>query len=121
METGLKKMSLKIRELARKIKLWTPTYGVCGGQALDCAVRRPKLDPLDQLFYDHDNELAAAEEIESWEMKSAARDRADKKLHDGLAALTEEDFKKIPTWIWKPPFLKRFYAKKFRKACLEIF
>lgn len=97
---------------------FTPTYGNCGGMNKDCAINA--LDPLDKLFYAHDNDLNATEGLLGYE-KTKARSDADKKLYDGLMALTEEDFKQIPSWQWKPPFFKRSYARKYRKWCLEIF
>jgi hypothetical protein len=76
---------------------------------------------MDALFYKHDNDLAATVLIEDEETRAFMREKADFDLHSGLRALTDEDFKKIPAWVWKPPFLKRWYAKRYREACLKVF
>ena len=92
---------------------YVPGYGVCGGSSRDCAINREELDPLDRLFYDHDK-IKYAETPEE-------REAFDQALYEGMLLLTEDDFKKIPVFTWRKPFLKRWYAKKFRKACLKIF
>jgi len=80
---------------------------------LDCAIKREELDPLDQLFFDHDK-IKYAQTPEE-------REVFDQVLVEGIRNLKEEDFKKIPVFQWKWPFFKRRYAKNFAKACEKIF
>ena len=97
----------------------TPKYGHCGGADADCAVKN--LDPLDALFFKHDNDLRDSEEINAPGEKLIARDRADADLGNGLMNLSKDDFKKIPIFTLRPPFLKRAYASLYRQAALKIF
>ena len=92
-----------------------PQYGSCGGAGKDCSVRRDELDPLDKLFFDHDNDLHDANGDQNKRLE------ADRKLRAGLLALTDEDFKKIPVFQIKPPFFRRWYAKKYCKMASKIF
>lgn len=100
--------------LAERLRWFpAPTYGVCGGADKDCAITREELDPLDQLFYDHDRIKFA--------QTKAEREAFDKALYEGLKALTEEDFREIPVWTWKRPFLRRKYARLYVKAAIKAF
>ena len=108
---GMGKMSLASQ--FRFLGDYIPGYGVCGGSSKDCAIRREDLDPLDQLFYDHDAIKFAKtpEEEEAF----------DQALYEGIVNVTEDDWKKIPVFTFKKPFFKRWYARKFAKACLKLF
>lgn len=99
----------------------TPTYGKCGGASKSCAILREDLDPMDQLFFDHDWRCKVASSMTDPYEKEAAYKEADKLLHLDLKAMTEEDFKKIPYLQWGHPFFKRNYARAFRKASLALF
>lgn len=92
---------------------YVPGYGVCGGANRDCAVQRSELDPLDQLFYDHDQIKFANTQEE--------RIKFDEALYKGVRNLTDSDFSKIPLFTWKRPFFKRWYAHEFSKVCIKIF
>lgn len=94
-------------------KIPHPTYGTCGGARKDCSIRREKLDPLDQIFFDHDNELDLANTPEQ-------RQVADRKLNQAIRALTEEDYKKISMLQWKWPFFRRWYAKRYAKQAARF-
>lgn len=108
--------------LASKFRsVWTPTYGVCGGASEDCAVRKEDLDPMDQLFYDHDWGCKLAEDSKDPYEREALKKKADHILYEGLSKLTDEDMKKIPVLVKKFPFFKRWYAYRYREACLKIF
>lgn len=103
--------------LANKFRWFpTPGYGVCGGKHKDCT-----LDPMDKLFYQHDNDLDKAHKIVDPFEQALAEREADRMLYDGLKALNEDDFKKIPSFTWKFPFFKRWYAKTYRKNALKVF
>lgn len=92
---------------------YLPGYGVCGGSSKDCAITREELDPLDQLFFDHDKIKYAKSQEE--------REAYDQALYEGISLLKEEDYKKIPAFTLKWPFFKRYYARKFAAACQKIF
>lgn len=98
-----------------------PEYGTCGGSEKNCAIKREDLDPLDQCFYDHDQRCYAAHQLDDPYLEEDAKKEADKLLQKAISELTEEDMNKIPVWVWEKPFLRRFYAKEYRKACLKIF
>ena len=104
---------MSLAEKFRFLGDYLPSYGVCGGSSKDCAIRREDLDPMDQLFFDHDH-IKYAQTPEE-------REAFDQALYEGMLLLTEDDFKKIPLFTFKRPFFKRWYAKKFRKACLGVF
>lgn len=104
---------MSLAEKFRFLGGYLPNYGVCGGSSKDCAIRREDLDPLDQLFFDHD-EIKYAKTPEE-------RKFFDDRLCVGISRLTDEDFKKIPAWTWKKPFFKRWYARQFAAACLRGF
>lgn len=108
--------------LAEKFRAFpTPTFGTCGGANKDCAIRKEDLDPMDRLFYDHDWGCKLASDLADPYEKEAGKKEADRILKEGLAKLTDEDMKKIPVLVKKWPFFKRWYAYKYRKACLKIF
>lgn len=106
--------------LAQKFRKFpVPGYGVCGGSDRSCVIEQ--FDPMDKLFFKHDNDMYAAHQLKDPSLVKIAEIAADDSLHNGLAALTEEDMNKIPVWQWRRPFFKRAYAKAYRKACLGIF
>lgn len=106
--------------LAEKLR-WIPTpgYGVCGGASRDCAIG--DFDPLDQLFFKHDNDLYAAHQLKEHALVLYAEKVADETLEEGLRNLSDQDMNKIPFWTWKPPFFKRAYAKLYRREALKVF
>ncbi len=73
------------------------TYGRAGGARKDVAIRREELDPLDQLFYDHDWGLDGAESAEE-------RLMVDQQLHEAL-----KDFDEYA----EIPWYRRWYAKMY--------
>jgi hypothetical protein len=106
--------------LAEKFRSFpTPGYGVCGGADRDCAIG--DFDPMDKLFFKHDNDLYAAHQIQDAIERSTAEKAADATLEEGLRNLTDADMDKIPAWTWKPPFFKRWYAKLYRREALKVF
>lgn len=108
------------KNLAEKFRWFpTPGYGVCGGADRSCVYEA--MDPMDKLFFKHDNDMYEAHQIEDLERRASAEIEADHSLHEALAELTDEDMKKIPFWQWRRPFFKRAYAKAYRAACLELF
>jgi hypothetical protein len=104
---------MSLAEQFRFLGDFLPGYGVCGGSSRDCAIRREDLDPLDQLFFDHDAIKYATTPED--------REAFDQALYEGIRNLKEKDFQKIPAWVWKWPFFKRRYAMKFAAACLVGF
>lgn len=107
--------------LASKFRwLPTPTYGVCGGARKNCAIRREDLDPLDQQFFDHDQRCELASKLGDPYEREAGKKEADRLLVKALSDITDEDMKKIPYFVWKWPFFKREYAKKYRKICIDL-
>lgn len=107
--------------LAKKFRWFpfVPSYGVCGGADRSCVLA--DMDPMDKIFYDHDNELYEANKIEDEKKREDAIDQADEKLRNRLLNLKKEDMKKIPLWVWRKPFFKRAYAHVFRKAAIQAF
>lgn len=99
----------------------TPTYGACGGARKNCAIRRETLDPLDQLFFDHDKLCEKAAELPTTQEQEKAKEYADQLLCEAISNLTDDDMRKIPVFNLKKPFFHRLYAQKYRKACLAIF
>lgn len=85
-------------------KIPHPTIGPCGGASKDCAIRREDLDPLQQLFYDHDNGLREAQSEEEREM-------VDQFLHEALK--TFDEWEELPFFRAKFPFFYRWYAKAY--------
>lgn len=98
-----------------------PGYGVCGGNdpGHDCAVH--DLDPLDQLFYKHDNDLDAARQLQEAVLITLAVKKADEDLEGGLAKLTDEDMDKIPFFIPHWPFFIRWWAMIYRREAMKVF
>lgn len=86
-------------------KLPTPTYGKCGGSALDCSTRPPH-DPMDLAFQEHDQNCYQASLLPEDQVEEA-KTEADHILHQ---ALLEID-----------PSQLSFYGKLYRWACLKIF
>jgi len=104
---------MSLAEKMRGLGYFTPTYGVCGGSRKVCGIKREELDPIDRLFYDHDNIRFASSEAE--------RRAYDEALVNGLKNLSEADFEKVPFFQLKWPFFKRWYAKSYVEACKKIF
>lgn len=106
--------------LAQKFRGFpTPGYGVCGGADRSCVLA--EMDPMDKIFYKHDNDLYAAHQLLTPEFRATAEKEADEALEEGLRNLTDKDMKKIPAWTWRWPFLKRAYAKLYRREAIKVF
>lgn len=97
----------------------TPGYGVCGGADRSCVLQ--EYDPMDRLFYKHDNDLYAAHQVADKQEREVLEKKADSELAAGLRNLSNADMKKIPAWTWRWPFLKRGYAKLYRREAIKVF
>lgn len=108
---------MSIAEKFRQFQV--PGYGVCGGADRSCVYA--EMDPMDKLFYKHDNDLYAAHQLQIPEVRAIAERQADEDLEKGLRELSDKDMEKIPAWQWQQPFFKRAYAKLYRKMAIEVF
>lgn len=81
-----------------------PTYGKAGGARKDVAIRRDELDPLDQLFYDHD-----------WGLDSCHTDE-EKREHDLKLHSALESFNRYNEIHWKRRLWARVYVSSIVRS-----
>lgn len=84
----------------------TPTYGKCGGAKKDCSIK-PPIDPMDELFQEHDQNLYMARQLSFSDGRDKAEKEADSILKEGL--------KKID------PKSLSLYGRIYRRLAILVF